>query len=150
MTDKNAKVWSPLTESREDEYAQSDFNMSISTLNRINILLYSYNYMNDDEIEDRAQALKRIWAEVYPFEWKKGGARKIEPYNLLLTSIKKDVNEYKIRARSRGNGFTNAHFIVKNELLDNLDELDLMLRVALYEHDLLIKKSKDPGKSIIG
>jgi len=129
-----------------ENYVESDFNMAVSTLNRINSLLAEYNSYDDSFFEQRFEVLKRLYEEVYPFEHEKNH-NSVKEYDNLINDIESDLNDFKIK-REDSKRF-NRTFVYKKSLNKNMIDLSKKIRVALYVHKLLIKIGKDPKKAIL-
>ena len=127
-------------------YTESEFNMAVSTLNRINMLLAEYNSYDDGMFEQRFEVLKRLYEEVYAFEFEKN-PDSIKEYDKLIEDTENELCSFK-RAKENSVRFRTPLFFSKS-LNKNMTDLSKKIRVALYVHKLLIKIGKDPKKAIL-
>ena len=127
---------------KKESYTEPEFNMAISTLNRINNLMSEYNSYDDILFEQRFEVLKKLYEEVYPFEHDKN-KDSIKTYDDLIDDIESELNKFTIK---RDNSIRfRTPLICSNDLKKNIFDLSKKIRVALYEHHLLMKKGEEAG-----
>lgn len=125
---------------------QTEFNMSIDTLQRMSFCLWNMNYysshMELNKWRDWCEVLKREMA-VFIQDFKDGAERINQ-----LEYIRAQVNYFQIRL----NNITNigeSSPVVRSKLIEWLDKYDVYLRRQMSDFGALIKRSRDPIMDIL-
>ena len=102
-------------------------------------------FEDDVLFEQRFEVLKRMYEEVYPFEADKN-KESIKSYDELINKIELGLNNFKIKKVNSVR--LGVPLLYSVSLKKDIFDLSKKIRVALYEHHLLMKKGEEAGKVI--
>ncbi len=128
----------------QPEEIQSAYNMSFSTLARINYWLYNannYNFNNDPY--NYFRSLSVIYNEVYPFI----NEDRAKKHNKTINLIEAELVIFQNKLSNSGRAKLN--FIPNRELFDMLHLWDKELRNDLAKAGLYMRKGEDSSSAMV-
>jgi hypothetical protein len=130
------------------ENSEVQFDMGVSTLQRINYWLYVTNEVSyQDKPLERYKSLKRVYAELYPFISNEKDKDRREVHNKFKQQIEASYSNYQKRKEFQTSRFGRASS--PRGVYDLLDGWELEIRRDLHAKKLYMRMGDDAGSVML-